>query len=266
MAEHKDEIAAADVYTKDTADYKYENYTELPVFTDKHQSLMSKLMTPELFNQMKDLKTAKGYTISNCIQTGVKTPHLGVGITAPMQETAAEETAEVLALLTPEQQEELKAVPLAQQAEVIALQRQFQGRFAAKPKAEAKARPSPGPAGGRAGGRPATPPRTGAGATSAPRCGNCGGEHPTKECTKAKLDFKDRFCFSCLKPGHRATECPNKVAAMVQQQQGTAYALCVGCEDQEGFRQVRRGGARSFGEVLSVKATGSQREKQAAQR
>ena len=41
VAEHKDEIAAADVYTKDTADYKYENYTELPAFTDKHQRLMS---------------------------------------------------------------------------------------------------------------------------------------------------------------------------------------------------------------------------------
>ena len=61
----------------------------------------------------------------------------GEGILAPMQEAAAEETAEVLALLTPEQQEELKAMPLAQQAEVLALQRQFQGRIAPKLKAKA---------------------------------------------------------------------------------------------------------------------------------
>jgi len=72
---------------KDTADFKYEKYDTLPTFTDKHKSLMSKLVTSELFEKMKGLKTAKGYTLSNCIQTGVKTPHLGVGITAGDEES-----------------------------------------------------------------------------------------------------------------------------------------------------------------------------------
>ena len=61
---------------------KYENYESLPQFTPKHKSLMSKLLTPKMFEKLKDVKTSKGYTLSNCIQTGVKTPHFGVGITA----------------------------------------------------------------------------------------------------------------------------------------------------------------------------------------
>ena len=50
----------------------------------------------------------------------------------------------VLSLLTPEQQEELMIMPLAQQAEVLALQRQFRGRFAPKPKPKAKAKATSG--------------------------------------------------------------------------------------------------------------------------
>jgi hypothetical protein len=36
---------------------------------------------------LKDVKTSKGYTLSNAIQTGVKTAHLGVGITAGDEES-----------------------------------------------------------------------------------------------------------------------------------------------------------------------------------
>jgi len=74
-------------YIKDTADFKYENYEACPEFTAEHKSLMSKTLTPALFDKLKGLKTAKGYTLSNCIQTGVKTPHLGVGITAGDEES-----------------------------------------------------------------------------------------------------------------------------------------------------------------------------------
>lgn len=58
-------------------------YDTKPEFTEKHISLMSKHLTPEVFAEMKAAgATPKGYTISRAIQTGVMTPHLGVGITA----------------------------------------------------------------------------------------------------------------------------------------------------------------------------------------
>ncbi|CAM9695522.1 unnamed protein product [Ectocarpus fasciculatus] len=61
-----------------------------PEFTDKHISLMAKHLTPELFTQLKAAgATSKGYTISRAIQTGVMTPHLGVGITAGDEESWA---------------------------------------------------------------------------------------------------------------------------------------------------------------------------------
>ncbi|CAB1118296.1 unnamed protein product [Ectocarpus sp. CCAP 1310/34] len=66
------------------------DYETKPDFTDKHVSLMSKHLTPELFTQLKAAgATSKGYTISRAIQTGVMTPHLGVGITAGDEESWA---------------------------------------------------------------------------------------------------------------------------------------------------------------------------------
>ena len=43
---------------------------------------MSKRVTPEVWARFKDTKTKNGYTFHNAIQTGVETPHLGVGIPA----------------------------------------------------------------------------------------------------------------------------------------------------------------------------------------
>ena len=64
------------------------DYEAKPDFTDKHISLMSKHLTPELFTELKAAgATSKGYTISRAIQTGVMTPHLGVGITAGDEES-----------------------------------------------------------------------------------------------------------------------------------------------------------------------------------
>ena len=156
---------------------------------------------------------------------------------------AAEEPCDILAMLTPEQQEELRLMPLAAQAEVLAFQKaQFRGRFAAKPKAKAKARAF----GSGAGGRPGTPPRTGA--TGQTRCANCGLQgHPTSERKKARVEFKDRLCFKCGKPGHRQSDCPNPpfagvVAPGPLPAQATAYALCVRTDDCdcEGFKTVER--------------------------
>ena len=72
--------------SKDTETFKYFTYPKMPKFTDKHKSLMAKTLTPELWEKMKDLKTAGGYTFHNAIQTGVETPHLGVGCTAGDEE------------------------------------------------------------------------------------------------------------------------------------------------------------------------------------
>jgi UDP-N-acetylglucosamine pyrophosphorylase/protein-arginine kinase len=72
---------------KDSEDFEYLTYSQRPAFTDKHKSLMSKLLTPELFASLKDKTTSGGYTLSNAIQTGVETPHLGVGITAGDEES-----------------------------------------------------------------------------------------------------------------------------------------------------------------------------------
>jgi len=66
---------------KNSETFKYCVYDKCPTFTDKHLSLMSKLIA-EHWDTLKDKKTSKGYTLHNCIQTGVQTPHLGVGITA----------------------------------------------------------------------------------------------------------------------------------------------------------------------------------------
>eukprot|EP01031_Cornospumella_fuschlensis_P004927 gene4927-6165_t len=71
---------------KDTPDFKYLTFSELPKFTPQHKSLMSKVLTPELFEKLKDVKSSKGYTLSNVIMTGVVTPHLGVGATAGDEE------------------------------------------------------------------------------------------------------------------------------------------------------------------------------------
>ncbi|EKX52709.1 hypothetical protein GUITHDRAFT_92286 [Guillardia theta CCMP2712] len=70
----------------DTEDFKYITFTELPPFTEKHQVLMRKHMTSELFEKLKGVKTSKGYSLSNGMQAGVLRPHLGVGFTCGDQE------------------------------------------------------------------------------------------------------------------------------------------------------------------------------------
>lgn len=71
---------------KDSPDFKYVTFTTIPAFTPAHKSLMAKTLTPELFEQLKDVRSSKGYTLSNVIMTGVVTPHLGVGATAGDEE------------------------------------------------------------------------------------------------------------------------------------------------------------------------------------
>jgi len=72
--------------SKDSKDFKYLTFTELPKFGPEHKSAMSKYLSQELFDKLKDVKSSKEYTLSNVIMTGVVTPHLGVGATAGDEE------------------------------------------------------------------------------------------------------------------------------------------------------------------------------------
>merc|ERR1719271_1931314 len=86
---------------KDSDDFEYLTYKTCPKWNHDdassktyHKSLMSKTVTAEVFEAMKDKKT-KGagdgkyppYTFSNAIQTGTETPHLGVGLTCGDEES-----------------------------------------------------------------------------------------------------------------------------------------------------------------------------------
>jgi creatine kinase len=71
---------------KNTKDFKYLIFDELPHFSAKHRSAMSRHLTQELFDRLKDVSSSKGYTLHNSIMTGVVTPHLGVGATAGDEE------------------------------------------------------------------------------------------------------------------------------------------------------------------------------------
>jgi creatine kinase len=72
---------------KDSKEFKYVHFDTMPAFSSEHKSLMSKVLTKDLFEKLKNVKTSKGYTLSNVIMTGVVTPHLGVGATAGDEES-----------------------------------------------------------------------------------------------------------------------------------------------------------------------------------
>ena len=56
--------------SKDTVDFKYITYSELPKFSPIHKSAMAKFLTQEVFEKLKNVKSSKGYTLSNAIMTG----------------------------------------------------------------------------------------------------------------------------------------------------------------------------------------------------
>mmetsp|Transcript_35614 Transcript_35614/g.36323 ORF Transcript_35614/g.36323 Transcript_35614/m.36323 type:complete len:446 (+) Transcript_35614:290-1627(+) len=71
---------------KNTNDFLYVKWTEIPKFGPEHKSAMAKHLTPELFEKLKDVQSSRGFSLSNVIMTGVVTPHLGVGATAGDEE------------------------------------------------------------------------------------------------------------------------------------------------------------------------------------
>jgi creatine kinase/arginine kinase len=50
-----------------------------PTLTQEHKSLMAKYLTPEVFEILKDKKTASGFTILDVVNSGVKNPDSGIG-------------------------------------------------------------------------------------------------------------------------------------------------------------------------------------------
>jgi len=44
-----------------------------------HTHFVSKNLTPEIYDKLKDLKTKSGYTIDKCIQGGIDNPNFSVG-------------------------------------------------------------------------------------------------------------------------------------------------------------------------------------------
>jgi len=73
--------------SKHDPDFVYVEYDSVPIFTADHTSVLSKVLTADMFEKYKTVKTAKGYTISSAVMAGVVSPHLHVGITAGDEES-----------------------------------------------------------------------------------------------------------------------------------------------------------------------------------
>ena len=53
-----------------------------PKFTPKHTSLLAKHLSKSIFEQLKDKKTALGFTLQQAIQSGLDNPDSGIGVYA----------------------------------------------------------------------------------------------------------------------------------------------------------------------------------------
>ena len=65
----------------------------------------------------------------------------------------------------------------------------------------------------------------------------------SRDCKKAKKDFKDRSCFNCGEPGHQSKDCPKKAASVrtLQEEPRDGAGVFIGClGDDEGYIPVHR--------------------------
>ena len=60
---------------------------EYPKFTQEHKSLMAKYSTKEVFEALKEKKTANGFTLKDVINSGVKNPDSAIGAYAGDEES-----------------------------------------------------------------------------------------------------------------------------------------------------------------------------------
>ena len=68
------------------SNFNFISFDTYPDFGPENKSLTAKYLTRELFDQLKDKKSSKGYTLSNSIQDAVVHQHLNVGTTAGDEE------------------------------------------------------------------------------------------------------------------------------------------------------------------------------------
>jgi creatine kinase len=78
---------SANIAMMKRADFKFEKFTTIPEWTDAHQSILRQVLTADLFEKLKDSATAKGWTLSNCIQASVNMPHSTIGAVAGDEES-----------------------------------------------------------------------------------------------------------------------------------------------------------------------------------
>jgi protein-arginine kinase len=72
---------------KDTNDFKFFTYEKLPYFNEKHQSLLARVLSEDLFQKLKNKKTSNEFTFSNVIQSGIECHELPLGIVAGDRES-----------------------------------------------------------------------------------------------------------------------------------------------------------------------------------
>jgi creatine kinase len=76
---------AAFAYARDpktTAEHEYYVYERCPAFTPQHRSLLSRLLTRELWDNVQGKMTKKGFSLSNVVQPGVESIALPIGVVA----------------------------------------------------------------------------------------------------------------------------------------------------------------------------------------
>ena len=68
------------------------------------------------------------------------------------------------------------------------------------------------------------------------RCINCGGSHRSADCTKPRVDKKDRPCWVCGKKGHQGRDCPSRGSGRVNAvEDGDEILVCAaGCDCTKG--------------------------------
>ncbi|EKX47373.1 hypothetical protein GUITHDRAFT_69639 [Guillardia theta CCMP2712] len=77
----EENVAAHSPYDrKNTPNFKFRQYNELPPMTTRHLSILRSLLKPQTFMEYKDERTSFNFTFSNYIQPAVTCPPLRIGV------------------------------------------------------------------------------------------------------------------------------------------------------------------------------------------
>jgi protein-arginine kinase len=72
---------------KNTIGFKYVAFADFPSLTSEHKSVLATVLTKEVFDELKDVKTSKDITLSNIIQGGVIVPSTKIGLSVGDEES-----------------------------------------------------------------------------------------------------------------------------------------------------------------------------------